>query len=96
MKNGAEEVGTEIMAYRLSKHAEEELRLRSIPRRLLDEVMDHPQQIVDESGARRAYQSKLDFGGGRIFLLRAIVDDRVDPAVVITVYRTSKINKYWE
>jgi hypothetical protein len=30
-----------------------------------------------------------------MFLLRAIVDYRVDPAVVITVYRTSKIDKYW-
>ena len=83
------------MRFRLSKHAVEELQQRSIPRALLDEVMDHPQQIVDEYGGRKAYQSKLDFGGGRIFLLRAIVDDRVDPAVVVTVYRTSKINKYW-
>jgi len=44
---------------------------------------------------RKVYQSKFDFGGGRMFLLRAIVDDRADPAVVITVYRTSKIDKYW-
>ena len=27
-------------------------------------------------------------------MVRAIVDDRIDPAVVITVYRTSKIDKY--
>ena len=43
---------------------------------------------------KRSYP-KLDFGGGRILLLRAIVDDRADPAVVVTVYRTSRINKYW-
>jgi hypothetical protein len=30
-----------------------------------------------------------------MFLLRAIVADNVDPAVVVTVYRTSKISKYW-
>jgi len=34
-------------------------------------------------------------GGGTISLLRAIVDDTVDPAIVVTVYRTSKIAKYW-
>jgi hypothetical protein len=31
-----------------------------------------------------------------MFLLRVIVDDGVDPAVVVTVYRTTKIEKYWK
>jgi len=44
---------------------------------------------------RKAYQSQLDFGGSQIFLLRAIVDDTVDPPNVITAYRTRKISKYW-
>jgi hypothetical protein len=48
-----------------------------------------------ERGGKKAYQSQLDFGGGKIFLLRAIVDETVDPAMVVTVYRTSKISKYW-
>ncbi len=30
-----------------------------------------------------------------MFLLRVIVDDSVDPAVVVTAYRTTKIEKYW-
>lgn len=29
------------------------------------------------------------------YLLRVVVNDVVDPAVVVTVYRTSKIAKYW-
>ncbi|HSZ60133.1 MAG TPA: DUF4258 domain-containing protein, partial [Tepidisphaeraceae bacterium] len=81
--------------FRLSKHAEEELRRRSIPRGLLDQVLNRPGQVVAEQGGRKAYQSQLDFGGGKIFLLRVIVDDRVDPAVVVTTYRTSKIARYW-
>ena len=40
-------------------------------------------------------ESELDFGGGGIFLLRVIVDDTVEPAMVVTLYRTSKIDKYW-
>ena len=68
---------------------------RSIPLALLDNVMQHPHQIVPERGGKKAYQSQVDFGGGRIFLLRAIVDDNIDPAVVVTVYRTSNIRKYW-
>ncbi|HWP92718.1 MAG TPA: hypothetical protein VNN20_11050 [Thermodesulfobacteriota bacterium] len=40
-------------------------------------------------------QSHIDFGDGRIFLLPVIVAEDIDPAVVVTVYRTSKIDKYW-
>ena len=68
---------------------------RAIPLNLLNSVLQHPQQVIPERAGRKAYQSQLDFGGGKIFLLRAIVDDSVDPAIVVTVYRTSKIGKYW-
>ncbi len=83
------------MNFKLSSHAQEEMRRRNIPPALLDSVLHHPQQIVPAVGGRKAYQSQLDFGGGKIFLLRAIVADEVDPAMVVTVYRTSKISKYW-
>jgi hypothetical protein len=81
--------------FKLSRHAEEELRRRQIPRALLDSVLKNPQQIVPERDGKKAYQSQLSFGDGRVFLLRAIVDDAAQPAVVVTVYRTSKIEKHW-
>ena len=40
------------------------------------------------------YQSRHDFGG-MIFLVRVVVDRSVAPAMVVTVYRTTKIGKYW-
>jgi hypothetical protein len=83
------------MALVLSRHAREEIARRGIPQTLVDLVLDNPEQIVPERGGRVAYQSQVDFGGGRVFLLRVIVADTVDPAVVVTVYRTSKISKYW-
>ena len=83
------------MAYRLSTHAEQEMRRRQVPHWAVDAVLNGPQQIVPERGGRAAYQSQLDLGGGRVLLVRAIVDDRVEPSVVVTVYRTSKIAKYW-
>ena len=61
----------------------------------MESVLEKPGQIVPERGGQKAYQSKVDFGQGKVFLLRVIVDDSVDPAVVITAYRTSKIDKYW-
>jgi hypothetical protein len=83
------------MAFRFSQHALDEMLRRGIPSALVDGVLQNPQQIVDLPDGKKAYQSKVDFGAGRIFLLRAIVAFDVDPPLVVTVYRTSKINKYW-
>ncbi len=32
---------------------------------------------------------------GKVYLLRAMVNETANPPVVVTVYRTSKIEKYW-
>ncbi len=81
--------------FTFSKHAESELTLRRIPREFVEEVLRQPQQIVSERPPKKAYQSQVEFGG-RKFLLRVIVDDTVEPVKVVTLYRTSKINKYWK
>jgi len=61
----------------------------------LEAVLGKPDQVVPEKGRVKAYQSKCEIGG-KMFLLRVMVDDSVDPAVVVTAYRTTKIEKYWE
>ena len=81
--------------FKLSRHVREEMERRAIPLSMLESVLENPQQVLPERAGKKAYQSQLDFGGGKIFLLRAIVDETVDPAMVVTVYRTSKISKYW-
>lgn len=83
------------MTFRLSPHAAEELHRRGIPRELVDQVLAAPQQIIEERGGRSAYQSQIEFPEGRVYLLRVIVQAHVEPAVVITAYRTSRIRKYW-
>ena len=80
--------------YRLSTHVREEIGRREIPLALLEAVLERPDQVVPERGILKAYQSKSDIGG-KMFLVRAIVDDSVDPAVVVTAYRTTRIEKYW-
>jgi hypothetical protein len=78
-----------------SRHAQEELIRRNIPQALVQSVLQRPQQIVPEQSGRVAYQSQVDFGAGKLFLLRVIVAVTTEPPVVVTVYRTSKIDKYW-
>ena len=82
------------MEFRISDHAKQELVRRNIPKKLLESVLKNPQQVVPESKGRKAYQSKVEING-KMFLLRAIVIEEARPAVVVTVYRTTKISKHW-
>lgn len=58
------------MMFKITLHAEAEMNRRGIPRMFVEAVLDKPQQIVDEYGNKKAYQSKIDFGKGIICLLR--------------------------
>lgn len=79
--------------YYLTNHAREEAARRSIPLDVLDDVLRAPTQIVVTHSGRKAYQSQVHIDG-KLYLVRAIVEE-TDPLTVITVYRTSKIEKYW-
>jgi hypothetical protein len=83
------------MEYRLSHHARQECERRQIPLDVLDAVMTAPEQICAERDGAKAYQSLVKSADGRTFLVRAIVNDRQTPPVVITAYRTTKTEKYW-
>ena len=86
------------MDYRISQHAEDELIIRDIPRKLLDEVLQDPGQVIRESGRPTIFQSRFQpFGTHRNeMLLRVVVDESRTPPVVVTVYLTSKVEKYWK
>ncbi len=83
------------MRFRLSEHAQRRLERRGISPAQLESVLNDPQQVVRERGGRKVYQSQVDRGDGKMVLLRAIVVDDVEPAVVVTVYLTKQISKYW-
>lgn len=83
------------MKFELSRHAREEIERRGIPLNIVEAVLQEPQQVVDEYGNKKAYQSIMSMGAGKDYLVRIIVNVSVDPAKVVTVYKTSKISKYW-
>ena len=82
------------MNFRVSIHAEQELQKRRIPREVAEAVVRNPQQKVPETTRVMCYQSRVEIDG-KTYLLRVMVNEAVDPALVITVYRTSKISKCW-
>lgn len=82
------------MNFHFSKHVQEELEERKISRTLLDGVLQAPEQKVPEVKDITCFQSRV-YIGGKPYLLRVMVNERVNPPVVVTVYRTKKITKYW-
>ena len=83
------------MRFQISDHALEEMKRRELSKTLIKSILNDPQQIVDEYGNRKAYQSIIKFETGKDYLVRVIVNDNVKPAKIVTVYRTSRIDKYW-
>jgi hypothetical protein len=79
--------------YRLTDHAIEEALRRNIPLSVIEEVMRSPEQIVNAYNERTVYQSKVQIAD-KLYLVRLVVEE-TDPLTVVTVYRTSKIEKYW-
>jgi hypothetical protein len=60
----------------------------------VESTLERPQQIVPGHSGLTVYQRRIPVGE-RIYLQRVVVDESVDPRKVITVYRTSRISKYW-
>ena len=85
------------MGFTFSRHAEEQLIRRSLDRRLVEDVVLHPEQVLyDESDdAIRIYQSIVK-EGGKVFLYRVFVNTKLQPMMIVTLYRTTKIAKYYE
>ncbi len=84
---------TEKPAYSLTEHARLEMELRQITLAMIDALMRSPGQILDTNNQRKVYQSQVKIEG-KLYLIRAIVAD-TDPLTIVTIYRTSKIAKYW-
>jgi hypothetical protein len=83
--------------YRLTSHAIEEMQRRQISRAMVDQVLAAPEQKIAVRPGRMVYQSRIEIGNPpKTYLVRVFVDVDRDPLEVVTVYRTSKLSKYWE
>ena len=83
------------MQVRFTPHALAECERRSIETETIQRIVESPEQIVPNIGGRVVYQSKIPFGN-KSYLVRVVVEVTDQEIVVITAYRTSKIDKYWD
>ncbi len=85
-----------ITTYRLTDHARQEMMRRQIAEEDVARVLAAPEQTVPIREGRGVYQSRLESGEPpKAYLLRVFVDTDRFPPEVVTVYRTSKVAKYW-
>jgi hypothetical protein len=86
----------DIHYYVLTEHARWEMARRGITAADVDSVLGAPEQREMVRSGRCVYQAKVASDDPpRLHLLRVFVDTDRDPPEVVTVYRTSKVQKYW-
>jgi len=85
-----------VANYVITEHALFEMKRRSIGEDVVRAILQSPQQAIDVRSGRIVLQSMVLMGvPGQEYLVRVFVDIDRNPAEVVTVYRTSKIGKYW-
>ena len=73
------------------------MKERGIPEVLIFEIIESPQQSIPDGVDKVIYQSIVYFEEEEVdYLVRVFVNIIKTPNLVVTVYRTSKIQKYWE
>ncbi len=78
---------------RISLHARFEMRRRRIKRGDVIAIIRNPGQVLPSVKGRVIYQSKI--GRAARMLLRVVVKEDDRAYHVVTVYKTSKIARYW-
>jgi len=78
---------------KFSKHSIERIKARDISKETIIEILKNPDSFKDESSCMRVYQ-KIIRQKGKKFMLRVFVNVCKDPNLIITAYKTSKIEKY--
>ena len=77
-----------------TKYAKLQIQERGIEHEDILNTLQSPGQVLSGRKGRKIAQKKVNQGGEK-GLLRVIFEEKVDVKIVVTVYWTSKIEKYW-
>jgi len=85
------------MDFIFSLHAQEQMIRRGIDSHTVLVVLSAPDQMIVDNDAPDIviYQSVVK-EDGLLFLLRVFVNRNKKPNVIVTLYKTTKISKYYE
>lgn len=78
----------------LTQHAIWEMQKRGITEEEVTQVFEQPEQKIGVSFNREIWQNIIELRGKK-YVLRIVVE--LSPSVkIITVYKSSKVSKYWK
>lgn len=81
----------------ITEHAKFEADRRNITEKLIKSAVETPQQKLSSRNSRVIVQNKyFDEIEDKEMILRIVGTESAKEFKVITVYKTSKINKYWK
>ncbi len=80
-----------------SEHALFEIEFRKIKKEVIEHLIEHPMQRIYSKRNRIIMQGRYyDNIENKEMLLRIIGEESENTFHVVTVYKTSKIEKYWK
>ena len=82
------------MNYVYSNHAIEQMNARNITQATVDAIIESPLQIILEDD-KKIFHGIIEEDNTK-YLIRIFVNRLKQPNLIITVYKTSKIDKYYE
>jgi len=81
--------------YLYSSHALEQMNLRGVSKSMVESILLKPDQHKERDDLT-IFQSICTEDTGEPFLVRVFVNEKKVPNLIVTVYKTSKIQKYYE
>ncbi|MBN2251826.1 MAG: DUF4258 domain-containing protein [Candidatus Altiarchaeota archaeon] len=77
-------------------HLKSQARERGIDIKLIEETLFRPGQVIpDLQGLKVAHKRYFDGDKNKEYLIRVVYREEEGLRIGITVYKTSKIKKYW-
>lgn len=81
--------------FRFRNHAYEKMETRELERWEIEEALEHPDHILPGRWPRTVFQKRhWDRILNREMLLRIVVEETDSYLDIVTVYKTSRFNKY--
>ena len=85
-----------LTEYVLTAHARQQMARRGLSEEAVHLVLTAPEERQEIRPGRVVLQSRVHTGTPeRTYLVRVFVDTTTRPPEVVTVYRTSRVLKYW-
>jgi hypothetical protein len=81
------------MKIQFSNHSLKQMEIRGISIEMANSILAFPDQIENQDNSIHVY-TKLIHVDSKIYLYRAFVNIEKEPNVLVTIYKTSKIEKY--